>query len=58
MTKIKYSGINDSNEFVSCDRFVQFADEQGLDCPIHKLILQKRRLDEKTIKSELHNQEY
>ncbi|MDU9795171.1 hypothetical protein KVL30_07190 [Helicobacter pylori] len=48
MKKIKHSGVNDSNEFVSCGRFVQFIDEQGLGCPIHKLILQKRRLDEKT----------
>ncbi|GAA8107389.1 hypothetical protein [Helicobacter pylori] len=39
--KIKFSGINDSSEFVSCGRFVQFADKQGSDCPIHKLILQK-----------------
>ncbi|MCQ2618321.1 hypothetical protein JT051_07765 [Helicobacter pylori] len=43
--KIKFSGINDSSEFVSCGRFVQFADKQGLG-----LILQKRRLDEKKIK--------
>ncbi len=47
MKKIKHSGFNDSNEFVSCGRFVQFTDEQGLGCPIHKLILQKRRLDGK-----------
>ncbi len=37
MTEIKFSAINDSNEFVSRGRFVQFTDEQGLDCPIHKL---------------------
>ncbi len=37
-----YFGINEPNEFVSCGRFVQFADKQGLG-----LILQKRRLDEK-----------
>ncbi|MFP6336207.1 hypothetical protein ACLGES_07955 [Helicobacter pylori] len=37
ITEIKFSGVNDSSEFVSCGRFVQFADEQGLDCPIHKL---------------------
>ncbi|WQZ08918.1 hypothetical protein KVL37_07010 [Helicobacter pylori] len=47
MIKLHF-GINDPNEFVSCGRFVQFADKQGLGCPIHKLILQKRRLDEKT----------
>ncbi|GAA9042956.1 hypothetical protein Taitung222_14020 [Helicobacter pylori] len=35
--KITFSGINGSNEFVSCGRFVQFTDKQGLDCPLHKL---------------------
>lgn len=47
MIKLHF-GINDPNGFVSCGRFVQFADKQGLGCPIHKLILQKMRLDEKT----------
>ncbi len=37
MTEIKFSAINDSNEFVLCGGFVQFTDEQGLGCPIHKL---------------------
>ncbi|GAA7842117.1 hypothetical protein JP0252_13170 [Helicobacter pylori] len=35
--EIKFSGINDSSEFVSCGRFVQFADKQGSDYPLHKL---------------------
>ncbi|WP_280635940.1 hypothetical protein [Helicobacter pylori] len=34
---ITFSGVNGSNEFVSCGKFVQFADKQGLDCPLHKL---------------------
>ncbi len=39
--KIKISGINDSNEFVSCGRFVQFINKQGLDCLLHKLYSKK-----------------
>ncbi len=35
--KITFSGVNDSSEFVSCGRFIQFADKQGLGCPLHKL---------------------
>ncbi len=35
--KITFSRVNDSSEFVSCGRFVQFADKQGLGCPLHKL---------------------
>ncbi len=35
--KITFSGVNDSSEFVSCGRFVQFADKQGLGCLLHKL---------------------
>ncbi|WP_268741917.1 hypothetical protein [Helicobacter pylori] len=34
--KIAFSGVNGSNEFVSCGRFVQFTDKQGLSCPLHK----------------------
>ncbi|MEE9094417.1 hypothetical protein VXM79_07380 [Helicobacter pylori] len=37
--KITFSGVNGSNEFVSCGRFVQFTDKQGkqgLSCPLHK----------------------
>ncbi|MGL2710438.1 hypothetical protein ACQJ7Q_07275 [Helicobacter pylori] len=37
MTEIKFSAINDSNEFVSRGRFIQFTDEQGLGCSLHKL---------------------
>ncbi len=37
--KIKFSNINDSNEFVSCGRFVQFANKQGLGCPLYKKTL-------------------
>ncbi len=48
MTEIKFSGVNGSNEFVLCGRFVQFADEQGLGCPIYiNLFYKKRRLDGK-----------
>ncbi|GAA8733568.1 hypothetical protein oki390_14830 [Helicobacter pylori] len=36
MTEIKFSGINGSNKFVSCGRFVQFTDKQGSDYPLHK----------------------
>ncbi len=35
------------SKFVSCGRFVQFADEQGLGYPLYKFILQKRRSDGK-----------
>ncbi|GAA6983042.1 hypothetical protein ID0084_14440 [Helicobacter pylori] len=37
MIEITFSGIDDSNEFVSHGRFVQFTDKQGLGCPLHKL---------------------
>lgn len=45
--KITFSGVNDSSEFVSCGRFVQFADKQGSNCPLYKLT-KKRKLHEKT----------
>ncbi|GAA9846366.1 hypothetical protein VN0596_15110 [Helicobacter pylori] len=41
MTEIKFSGVNDSSEFVSCGRFVQFTDKQGLGCPLYKLYSKK-----------------
>ncbi|GAA7377360.1 hypothetical protein MM0344_05280 [Helicobacter pylori] len=44
MTEIKFSGINDSNEFVSHGRFVQFADKQGLGCPLYKLYSKKKEI--------------
>ncbi len=39
--KIKFSGINDSSEFVSCGRFFQFANKQGLGCPLYKFLQNK-----------------
>ncbi len=39
--KIKINNISDSNEFVSCGRFVQFADKQGLGCLLYKLYSKK-----------------
>ncbi len=44
MAKIKFSNISDSNEFVSCGRFVQFTDKQGLDCPLYKLYFTKKEI--------------
>ncbi len=39
--KIAFSNINNSNEFVSCGRFFQFANKQGLGCPFYKLLQNK-----------------
>lgn len=36
MIKLHF-GINNSNEFVSRGGFVQFANKQGLDCPLYRL---------------------
>ncbi|GAA7040858.1 hypothetical protein Va27_15030 [Helicobacter pylori] len=49
MTEIKFSGVNDLSEFVSCGRFVQFTDKQGLGCLLHKLYFKERKLNEKQI---------
>lgn len=39
--KIKF---NDSSEFVSCGKFVQFTDKQGLDCPLYKIYFTKKEI--------------
>ncbi|GAA8982082.1 hypothetical protein FIM42_06895 [Helicobacter pylori] len=48
--KGEFNSIGVFNEkIVSCGRFVQFTDKQGLGCLLHKLYFKERKLNEKQI---------